>query len=115
MSGELNYIEIAAQDARRAHDFWSSLLDWEFNAVPGELPYVMANQANLGIGLYQGEEPGLWPYFYVDDLDTYARRAEELGGRVLNRGPVEGLGWYARCADTEGIRFGLFQPDPEAA
>lgn len=115
MSGELSYIEIAAADAGRAHGFWSALFGWEFNAMPGEQPYVMANQEHLGIGLYADDQPGLWPYFFVDDLRTYTARVEELGGRVLRQGPVERVGWYARCEDTEGNRFGLFQADEAAA
>ena len=113
--GDLNYMEIAASDAPRAHAFWTGLFDWRFNAVPSaEQPYVMAQEGNLGLGLYHDDEPGLWPYFYVPDLDVSTRRVEELGGRVLHQGPVEGVGWYARCEDTEGNRFGLFQTDPEA-
>ena len=115
MAGNLNYIEIAAEDAGRAQGFWSGLLGWEFNAMPGDQPYVMASQEDLGVGLYRDDEPGLWPYFYVDDIERQTARVDELGGRVLSKGPVQGIGWYARCEDTEGNRFGLFQTDESAA
>ncbi len=112
---ELRYIEIAGADAGRAHGFWSGLFGWRFNGAPTpEQPYVMAQDRDLGVGLYGAEEPGLWPYFYVDDVAASARQVAELGGRVLGQGPVEGVGWYARCEDTEGNRFGLFQQDPKA-
>ena len=108
-------MEIAATDGARAHGFWSSLFGWRFNSEPRpEQPYVMAQAGDLGVGLYGGDEPGLWPYFYVSEVAATARRVEELGGSVLGQGPVEGVGWYARCTDTEGNRFGLFQPDPKA-
>jgi len=115
MAANLNYMEIAADDAERAQGFWSSLFGWEFRSQPGELPYAMAQAEDLGIGLYKGEQPGLWPYFYVDDLDTNAESVEKLGGKIRDRGPVPGMGWFARCEDTEGNRFGLFQTDETAA
>lgn len=112
---DLNYIEIAAADAERAHGFWSELFGWTFNALPSaEQPYVMAQAGSLGVGLYHDDEPGLWPYFFVPELGASTQRVVELGGRVLRQGPVEGVGWYARCTDTEGNRFGLFQNDADA-
>jgi uncharacterized protein len=112
---ELNYMEIAAADAARAHRFWSQLLGWRFNGEPGpEQPYVMTQSGNVGIGLFESDEPGLWPYFSVASVEETARRVEELGGRIVSQGPVQGVGWHARCEDSEGNRFGLFQPDPKA-
>ncbi len=114
MAGKLRYIEIAAEDAERAHGFWSGLFGWRFNATPGELPYSMAEGDGFGIGLYRSDDPAIWAYFHVDDLEASARQVEELGGRVADKGPVPGVGWYARCTDTEGNRFGLFQTDEGA-
>ena len=115
MSGKLDYVEIPAEDTERAQGFWSSLFGWEFNAYPGELPYVMAQvESGQGVGLYRSDDRGLWAYFYVDDLDEHVQRVEELGGKVRDRGPVEGVGHYARCEDTEGNKLGLFQTDEAA-
>lgn len=115
MSGNLNYVEIPAEDSERAQGFWSSLFGWQFNAYSGDFPYVMTQtEGGQGIGLYRSDDLGLWAYFYVDDLDEHVRRVEELGGRVRDRGPVAGVGHYARCEDTEGNKFGLFQVDESA-
>jgi predicted enzyme related to lactoylglutathione lyase len=115
MAGNLNYFEIPAEDADRARGFWGSLFGWEFRDQPASVPYAMAQAGDLGVGLYESEERGLWAYFYVDDLDSAARQVEELGGKVRDKGPVPGVGWYARCEDTEGNRFGLFQTEASAA
>ena len=111
----LDYVEIPADDAERAQRFWSSLFGWEFSGMPGESSYLMTRTPEgQGVGLYQSEDRGLWAYFYVDDIDASVARLEELGGRVRDRGPVPGVGHYARCEDTEGNKFGLFQTDESA-
>ena len=42
-------------------------------------------------------------------------RVQELGGEVVEgKSPVPGIGWYARCRDTEGNDFSLFESDQSA-
>jgi uncharacterized protein len=115
VKANLNYIEIPAENAERAQAFWSSLFGWEFTSQPAEVPYSMAQSEDLGVGLYQSDDRGLWAYFFVDDLEKSVGQVEELGGTIRDKGPVEGVGWYARCEDPEGNRFGLFQTDESAA
>jgi predicted enzyme related to lactoylglutathione lyase len=118
MAGNLSHFEIRAEDAERAHGFWSSLFGWEFNASPGEIPYLMTDTGNgVTAGLYRSEaaERGLVVYFNVDDLEASLDRVRSLGGIVNDKGPVPEIGWYAHCTDTEGNRFGLFQQDASAA
>jgi predicted enzyme related to lactoylglutathione lyase len=114
VAGNLNYFEIPAKDAGRAKSFWSSLFGWEFRDQPATVPYSMAQSDDLGVGLYESEDRGLWAYFYVDDLESAVAQVQELGGKVRDKGPVAGVGWYARCEDTEGNKFGLFQTDEAA-
>jgi predicted enzyme related to lactoylglutathione lyase len=115
MRANLNYVEIPAGDAERAERFWSSLFGWQFQSQQAEVSYAMATAEDLGVGLYQSDDRGLWAYFYVDDLESSVGQVQELGGTVRDKGPVPGIGWYARCEDTEGNRFGLFQTDESAA
>ena len=117
MAGTITHFEIRAGDAGRAQGFWSSLLGWSFNAMPGEFPYTMADTGGgLTAGLYQSEsaDRGLIVYFDVDDLDASLEQVRELGGKPGEKGPVPEIGWFSHCEDTEGNQFGLFQPDPSA-
>jgi predicted enzyme related to lactoylglutathione lyase len=35
----------------------------------------------------------------------------ELGGDAEDKEPIPHVGWFARCKDTEGNPFSLFQSD----
>ena len=50
-------------------------------------------------------------YFGSDDIDADIAAVRELGGRAEDRQPIPGVGWFARCEDTEGNHFSLFQSD----
>jgi hypothetical protein len=45
------------------------------------------------------------------DIDASIARARELGGSAEDKQPIQGGGWFARCGDTEGNNFWLFQSD----
>jgi uncharacterized glyoxalase superfamily protein PhnB len=49
--------------------------------------------------------------FRVDDIERYAARVEELGGRVLATHEYPS-GGNAECTDDQGFRFDLFRPAP---
>jgi predicted enzyme related to lactoylglutathione lyase len=38
----------------------------------------------------------------------------ELGGSADEEQPIPAIGWFARCVDTEGNPFSLFQADESA-
>ena len=50
-------------------------------------------------------------FFRVDDIERYAAKVVELGGRVLSRATYAS-GANATCVDDQGMRFELFQPAP---
>jgi predicted enzyme related to lactoylglutathione lyase len=39
----------------------------------------------------------------------------KLGGEAENKEPIPHVGWFARCKDTEGNPFSLFQSDESVA
>jgi hypothetical protein len=63
--------------------------------------------------IYPSEKPGegLIVYFLTSDIDASIARARELGGSAEDKQPIPTIGWFARCRDTEGNEFSLFQPD----
>ena len=52
--------------------------------------------------------------FDVDDINAGSAQVRDLGGKTEEAQPVPQMGWFARCEDTEGNAFGLWQTDPAA-
>jgi predicted enzyme related to lactoylglutathione lyase len=64
----------------------------------------------MGFAPPDDQEP-VTVYFRVDDIEPYATKVVELGGRVLSRNECPS-GGNAECVDDQGLRFDLFQPAP---
>jgi uncharacterized protein len=113
MAGKIVHVELPAEDTGRAKKFWGDLFGWKFRAWEGPMEYHMF-EGEPGGGIYPSDsgERGPIVYFGVDDIDRDSARVAELGGTVeLGKQPIPGVGWFARCRDTEGNTFSLFQPD----
>jgi uncharacterized glyoxalase superfamily protein PhnB len=112
---EPGYLTINPDDPRRATAFFGALFGWEVHGGPDGGGHVANTRFPLGIaGPQYGADAGHGPttvYFRVDDPEHYARRVEELGGRVLARNAYDS-GASVRCEDDQGYRFELWQPAP---
>ena len=51
----------------------------------------------------------------VDDFDRPPPRIEAAGGRWPTKTALTGVAWQGYFLDTEGNRFGIHQPGPDAA
>lgn len=108
---EPGYITMRTTDLEQARAFFGSLFDWEVHSGHLEDGGHIAN-TRFPMGFLAGDaEPGAMVLFRVDDIEPYARRIEELGGRVLSRNTYPS-GGNAECVDDQGFRFNLFQPAP---
>jgi uncharacterized protein len=117
MDGQLVHFELPAQDAGRAMRFWKSLFGWKFREWSGPVEYHMLDGNEPGGAIYPGEDAGSGPvvYFGTSDIEASIGRARELGGSAEDKQPIPRIGWFARCTDTEGNRFSLFQSDESVA
>lgn len=119
MPGRPLHFEIRAGDIERAQTFFGSLSGWQFNTWGGATPYSLVDTGgDPAGGMYEtsAADRGVLVYFDVDDVDGTLARVRELGGSVLQeRAAVPGVGWTARCRDTEGNEFSIFQNDASAA
>jgi uncharacterized protein len=117
MAGRLVHFELPAEDTARAREFWSELFGWTYATWDGPVEYHQT-EAGGGPGgaIYpaQSGERGPLVYFDVDDIEAAVKRVRKLGGDADEPGAIPGVGWYARCRDTEGNGFGLFQTDESA-
>jgi predicted enzyme related to lactoylglutathione lyase len=118
-AGRLVHVVLPAQDDERATAFWSDLFGWEWNTaeVPG-LKYQMTRVGgDPAAAVYRSEGGVRGPivYFNTDDIEAHVARVRDLGGHADDKQPIPGVGWFARCEDTEGNPFSLFQGDESAA
>jgi uncharacterized protein len=111
------HIEFPAEDADRAQGFWQSLFGWSFqdSGMPG-MDYRMAQAGGGGVAVYPSDQRPGHPNFYfaTDDIGASIATVRELGGEADDRAPVPGHGWFARCSDSEGNAFHLWQQDESA-
>jgi uncharacterized protein len=118
MAGKLVHFELPAQDSARAKGFWSGVFGWEFgDSAMAELEYYMVQTGpDQGGAVYptQAGEKGPIVYFDTDDIDASVGRVRELGGQAEDKQPIPHIGWFARCSDTEGNSFSLYQADESA-
>jgi len=116
MAGQLVHFELPAEDAGRAKEFWRSLFGWKFKEWSGPVEYHMLDGMEPGGAIYPSEQPGQGPivYFQTSDIEKSVVRTRELGGSADDKQPIPGIGWFARCRDTEGNHFSLFEVDDSA-
>jgi predicted enzyme related to lactoylglutathione lyase len=95
MGKKVVHIEFPAKDADRAQKFWEAVGGWSIgdSGMPG-IDYRMFQEDGWG-----------------DDIEADLAKVRELGGEADDKQPIPGIGWFARCKDSEGNSFSLFQGD----
>jgi len=120
--GSFCWVELATTDQSAAKDFYNSLFGWEANdnpIGPGEIYTIFrleGRDAAAGFTLRpeqvsQGIPPNWGIYIGVENADEAARRAAELGGKVM-AGPFDVMeaGRMAVIQDPTGATFSVWQP-----
>jgi predicted enzyme related to lactoylglutathione lyase len=112
MGKKVVHIEFAAQDLDRAEKFWEGVGGWsiEDSDMPG-IDYRMFQEGDQGGAVMQSDTKGAIIYLGSEDIDADLAKVSELGGEAEEKQPIPGVGWFARCTDTEGNSFSLFQSD----
>ena len=89
--GAFSWFELMTSDVDGAKNFYSSLFGWDTEDMPmGDMNYTVVKAGDESIGglmpispQAEGSPPNWGVYVTVDDVDATARKAEELGGKVL--------------------------------
>jgi predicted enzyme related to lactoylglutathione lyase len=113
MASSIVHFELPAKDTKRALGFYQSVFGWSFREPMPEFEYHMTEGIEPVAGLYpqQSGEHGPIVYFSTDDIDSSSAKVREAGGEADDKQPIPQVGWFARCKDTEGNSFSLFQAD----
>lgn len=116
MGKRVVHVEFPAQDLERGRKFWEGVGGWEIkdSGMPG-MQYLMWQEGDQGGGIYSMEgQSGTTLYLGSDDIDVDLAKVKELGGDAEDKQPIPKIGWFARCKDSEGNAFSLFQGDENA-
>jgi predicted enzyme related to lactoylglutathione lyase len=116
--GAFSWSELMTSDPAAALRFYTALLSWrsEKMAMPGG-EYHVLKVSDTAVGgvmaippeAKAGGMPPNWGcYVTVDDVDATARKATELGGKVVH-GPqdIQGVGRMAVIVDPQGAALNV--------
>jgi len=110
------HIELPTTDLDRASRFYSELFGWSFSPIPG-LEYQIFNAPGgaIGGGVQKVQKvpanPGYHSYVEVEDIDAVLKKAESLGGKIVQpKQPLPDASWGATgVLETEdGFQLGLW-------
>lgn len=114
------WYELMTSDLAAAERFYGDVVGWtaKDSGMPG-LRYTIFEAGSDGIAgamtlppeaAAQGARPGWIGYVRVSDVDAFARRVGDAGGRV-HKAPedIPGVGRFAVVADPHGAAFCLFK------
>jgi predicted enzyme related to lactoylglutathione lyase len=114
MAGKLVHFEVVAADLERAKRFYEALFNWGFKDAEMPMPYALIDtKGGVEGGAFASEDRDghLVCYFDAEDIDASVVTVRTLGGEAEEKHPIPGIGWFARCKDSEGNAFSLFQAD----
>jgi uncharacterized protein len=113
MGKKVVHVEFPAQDVERGKKFWEAIGGWtiEDAGMPGG-QYLMFQEGDQGGAVYpKMDQDGPVVYYGSDDIDGDLAKVRDAGGEAEGKQPIPHVGWFARCRDTEGNPFSLFQSD----
>jgi predicted enzyme related to lactoylglutathione lyase len=113
MGKKVVHVEFPAQDLDRAERFWEGVGGWSIEnaGMPG-MDYRMFQEGDQGGAVWPTDgTQGPVIYYGSDGIDADLAKVRELGGQAEDKLPIPGVGWFARCKDTEGNAFSFFQSD----
>lgn len=109
---EVGYVTMPFDDTTRARAFYGALFGWVTEDGHAGDQYAHVANTELPIGMTpDGVGAPVRLYFRVDDAETMATRAVELGGQVIERSRYDS-GHSIDCVDDQGRPFTIWQPAP---
>jgi len=116
MGKRIVHVEFPAKELDRGKKFWESVGGWSMNDAGMQgMQYLMWQEGDQGGAIFSMEGvSGTTVYFGSDDIDADLAKVSELGGEAEQKQPIPHIGWFARCKDSEGNDFSLFQSDENA-
>jgi uncharacterized protein len=126
-TGDFVWHELRTTDAKGAEAFYTHVVGWQAKSSgdPGGVPYTLLAAGDVpAAGLMQmtpemlegGMRPSWAGFIGVDDVDAYAKRVEQAGGKLhFPPRDIPTVGRFAAVEDPQGAAFLLFKGSLEAA
>ncbi len=117
------WFDIPADKIDRAKAFYTKLFGWKITKFPGptKTPYWHIDTGggdqtpDGGLMPRQSPEHGITNYVNVASVDRAAVKVEKLGGRIIiPKTPVQQMGYFVICQDTENNMFALWERNQNA-
>jgi predicted enzyme related to lactoylglutathione lyase len=114
--GVFSWAELATTDVEGAKRFYTALLGWTTELAPVEgIAYTLAKVGDeqvagiMSTKCESGEISPQWGvYISVDDVEAAARKAAELGGKVLlPPTDIPNIGRFSVLMDPQGVMFSV--------
>ncbi len=125
MDHTIVHFEIPADDVAKLKSFYGDLFGWKMEKVPGfeSMDYHMAitvpvddkmkpirQGVNGGIYKRQDKQTKFTYYVQVESADEYAKKIEELGGKITApKMEIPNMGYVVFALDPEGNSFSIFE------
>lgn len=118
LNGTLCWGDLSTPDPKRAEEFYSALLGWQFmrdEKDPSGYLHIKNGERFIGgVPPASHRQPGVPPhwlaYFQVDDVDATANKANAGGAKLLlPPTSMEGVGRFSVIADAQGAVFAIFK------
>jgi predicted enzyme related to lactoylglutathione lyase len=116
------HFDVPADDPHRAQEFYKQTFGWKFDKWNGPMEYWMIKTGeeqsagiNGGLSKRMPGQNGISNTIDVPSVDEYCQRIQSNGGQVLSaKMPIQGVGYFASCKDTEGNIFGIIEMNKSA-
>jgi uncharacterized protein len=116
------HFDLTVDNPERAMNFYRDIFGWKFQKWSGPMEYWMVttgNEKEPGInGGFSKRSESAMPNMNtigVSSVDKFSKMIQDKGGKVLMpKTPIQGIGWFATCQDTEGNTFGIIEEDRTA-
>ncbi|MGI8740115.1 MAG: VOC family protein [Gammaproteobacteria bacterium] len=111
LHGAFSWCELLTTDVPKAKRFYSRLFGWTLEPAPIEgMEYTLVKYGGEQMGgimavppAAEGMPPSWGVYVTVDDVDTTAKLATEMGGKVLMPPQdISGVGRFCVLQDPQG-------------
>lgn len=113
MSKGFVWFHNSSENPADSSTFYEGLLGWKASAGPGGLTMLAGDSGPMAAVAAKGtakDGPGGWiPYAEVDDVDAATKKAETLGGTVVQKKTRGPAGEFTIVRDPGGAAVALWQ------
>jgi predicted enzyme related to lactoylglutathione lyase len=109
------HFELPIDDPERATSFYRDVFGWTIEGDASEGYWLVTTGSGEpgidGAFIQRSLAPQLVNIIGVDSVDSYLKRAEAAGARIVrDKREIPGVGYAAYIEDPEGNTVGIFEP-----